>query len=199
MPFNKLDMSGKFSFLKLLVDNRTTIVDEYYRHGDREVLRHFAINNWDLMTLHYAEVGITNEGEYFPTIIKFINNLPDNIKVSFLGISIIRKGTTAFHTEHWTKVNGYYRIHVPLLNIDGASIDVIESDGVTCNYTYELGNVYHYENPYDAHKPSNSHQDDRLMILLDFVDTNENPDLSVEELYSKYASAHQEILGLPPS
>jgi|LWDU01.1.fsa_nt_gi hypothetical protein len=193
MPVSKL----KLSFIQPLVDGREDIVDEFNSVVGGDYLNHFFISNWNLLTLHYAEVGKTDNCQYFPTVGKFVDNLPDNIEISFLGVSVIKHGDTAFHQEYWTKVKGYYRIHIPLLNIDGASIDVIEDDGETHNYTYELGNAYQFENPYNMHKPSNYNKDTRLMLMLDFVDTNENPNISVEELYSKYTSAHQEFTTPP--
>ena len=198
MPVTKLNLlSDKFSFLKPLVDERETIVEEYNMVVNRNSLNHFFISNWELLTLHYAEVGKTDACSYFSTITKFIETLPENIELSFLALSIINQGDTAFHQEYWTNVKGYYRIHIPLLNIDGASIDVIEDDGETHNYTYELGNAYQFKNPYNMHKPSNFNSGERLMLMFDLVDKNENPNLSEEELYSKYVIAHQEFTTPP--
>jgi hypothetical protein len=200
MPVTKLDLSTKFSFLKPLVAGRNNIIDEYDTVNtivDGKILSHFYLSNWDLMTLHYAEVGMTETCSNFPTITKFIDRLPEHIKLSFLAVSVIRNGDTAFHQEYWTQVKGYHRIHIPILNIDNASIDVIEDDGETHNYTYELGNAYQFENPYNLHKPSNYNDDVRLMLMLDFVDKNENPNLSEKELYSKYMNAHNEFTAPP--
>ena len=196
MPVTKLDLSSeKFSFLKPLVDGREMIVEEYNNMVNWHNINNVYCPNWNLMCLQHASEGKTENIKNFPTISNFIDNTPNNILLSFIAISEIDYGDTGFHDEQWTKETGYIRIHIPLINIDGASIIVIEDNGEHITYTYELDNAYQFENPFNGHKPSNFNKDGerRLMLMVDLVDKNINPDINELNLFDKYLIAHQEF------
>lgn len=190
MPLIKLDPNTpKYKYLKPLVGNRLDIVKDYNNmKSDPEIVKHFCITNWNLLNLYNVRDGIPESISNFPTIEKFINTLPENIELIMICISVMDYGDTVFHAEEWTNEKGYYRIHVPLNVVDGASIIVKEPDGNDVTYTYELDNVYQFENPYDFHKPSNFHKsgETRLLFMMDLIDRNENPDITKEQIAEKY-------------
>ena len=186
MPVSEVDLTNKkFSFLKPLVDGRNQIVNNYSSVIDNEHISNFHFDHWKLMLLYTAENGNQKDTPNFPIIEKFINELPENIALSTVTISNLKFGDTAFHNEKWTKEDGFCRIQIPLHNFEGSSIFVVEDDGQIIEYFYELDNAYEFENPYNMHKPIHNGKDksSRLMMLLDFVDTNENPNLSEESLF----------------
>ena len=190
MPVNKLNLDlPKYSYLKPLVDNRLKIVEEYNEmKTNPEYTNHFFVQNWNLLCLQNIREGVTDNIKNFPVISEFIDNLPDNKKMITLVVSVMKYGDTVWHAEEWTRERGFYRIHIPLNNVEGASIAVEEEGGEVINYTYELGNAYQFANPYDMHKPSNYNEsgNTRLLVMIDLIDSDENPEVDDELLQSKY-------------
>ena len=196
MPVIEVDVSdNKFGFLKTLVECREEIVNEYNQCIDIDYTTNLFATNWDFVNLFHAKVGATDNLNQFPSISKFIKKVPKNIQISFIALSKIEYGDTGFHDEQWTKQKGYYRIHFPLDNIQGSSIFVVEDNGTTVEYRYELGKVYIFTNPYNSHKPNNFNENggSRLMLLVDLVDKDENQDLDETELFDSYLAAHREL------
>jgi len=186
----------KFEYLQYLLDHREQLISEMQSMPlDREHITHYSVPNWSLSFLYVATIGRTKNIKYFPTVSKFIDTLPDNLRFCFIQISSICHGDTRFHKEKWTKEKGYYRFHVPLDNVEGASIIVDEPNEGKVTYTYELGKVYRFENAYNSHKPSNfnSKGTTRSIIMMDIVDINENPKLNDKKLFDKYVGAHGEF------
>ena len=200
MPLVKLDLSSEeFSFLKPLVDSREKIVEEHrdMKESDRD--HHFALANWSVVLLQCGSDKFDAMSR-FPTISKFSDNLPKKYLLAQMMISEIGYGSTAFHEEKWTELEGFHRIHIPLANFCGCSLDIVEDNDEVVNYTYGMGDVYNFENAYNMHMPSNFNDNGelRLMILLDIVDTDVNPDVDADELLKRYRIGEKEFTLPPP-
>ena len=196
MPVNKLDSS----FITSLVESRERIVEEYEQvFKTPEYLEHFYLTNWKLLPLYSAEFGTTEEVEFFPSIKKFIEEFPEGLTLCEMAFSVIGYGDTEFHDEQWTRLKGFHRIHIPIKDVDQCSLFIKEDDGITHKYDYEVGNAYEFKNAYNSHKPCNMNENGntRIFVMFDYIDTNENPDVPDELLFSKASRAKQEFTTPP--
>ena len=197
MPITKIDVTtDKYSYLNFLIDNKDLLSAEVDNMPtNREHIVNPFIPKWSLSFMYNVNIGKTKNIRFFPVMEKFIDGLPNNIKMCFAMVSSIGSGDTDFHRESWTKEVGYYRFHLPLSDMTGASI-IIDEPNVGCvKYGYEVGNIYRFENAYDSHKPSNFNPNGktRSIIMMDVIDTNENPYIKSEDITQKYIKAHYEF------
>ena len=96
-----------------------------------------------------------------------------------------------FHNEHYNKEKGFKRYHIPLKTTDKAKMKIIEDDGEIYEYTWELRNVYEFENPENMHcveHHGDSSEDSRIVYIINLI---ENDDISKEEMSKLFVDTYQ--------
>jgi len=176
MPVNKLNLEDeRYSFLNLFQQNKDKFIEEYDKS-----LADKAISEWSMIVLH-AGVDYTPNGKKFDVLKECFEKMPKHIQPLSLMFSVI-KGKTAFHQEPWTEKTGFHRIHIPLRNVDKCSLFIREQDNQTIEYKYDTKNIYEFVNPYNEHMPITTGDGDRLFILFDYYNKQENPAVSGKDI-----------------
>jgi|LWDU01.1.fsa_nt_gi hypothetical protein len=113
----------------------------------------------------------SNANEYYPTLNKLIEELPENIYLSLATFSSITPGMVGmFHNEPYPTYLGFRRYHVVLQTEDTAKFE-IEGEGIT---TWETGKVYEFTNPETQHRilyPEG--KDERINLIIDIFNNGE--------------------------
>jgi|LWDU01.1.fsa_nt_gi hypothetical protein len=186
MPITELSTDlPTYAFLKEIVDDANAITSAFNSIPAENYISNFAQPDWHILPLYDIETGKYDDIDDFVSISNLIENQPKHFKIIAVGISSIPYGDCVWHNDPATNIDNFVRLQIPISNVEGSLLSIVEDGGQVIDYEWEEGKLYQFENPESLHRPSYYGNKNKRRLLL-LIDAFLNSERTIDEMKEYY-------------